>query len=370
MGKERTGSDEKRTSFARAIIDDFKRGNHKRTIRRDLRDLYAFYLNEDERERLKEMGHLKRYFLMVWWLVKSLFLNLSPTRRILLLISVWLAIQGDIQFTGDESDLLIRLRGWGFILLLFILMLELKDKLLARDELEAGRKVQLSLLPTEQPTVSGWDIHIYTRPANDVGGDLVDYLDVSGGGIGLALGDVSGKELGAALLMAKLQATLRAVALDFSSLADLGKRMNDIFIRDKVAHNYATLIYLEIGPDSGALRLLNAGHLPPMIVRPHGIEEPPPVARPIGLLADSTYEEQQLELAAGDMMVVYSDGVTEAMNEAEQFYDDDRFKQLLERTRGKSAAEVARHLLDDVDRFVGDEPPSDDLSLVILRRTQ
>ena len=368
MSNDRTGSGKEKTGFARVIVDDFKRGGHKRTIRRDLRDLYAFYLDEDERKRLADMGRLKRWFLMVWWLAKNLFLNFSPTRRILLLVSVWLAIQGDIQFTAGETDFEFGIRNWGFILLLFILMLELKDKLLARDELETGRKVQLSLLPKDQPEIAGWDIRFYTRPANDVGGDLVDYLKVSRGKLGLALGDVSGKGLGAALLMAKLQATLRAVATDFSSLADLGKRMNDIFIRDQVADKYSTLVYLEIGPGSGAVRMLNAGHLPPVIIRPQTIEETPPVAPPIGILADSTYEEQQLELAAGDMMIVYSDGVTEALNEAREFYGDDRLMKLLERTRGMPAAQVAKQLLDDVNRFVGEARLSDDLSLVILRR--
>jgi sigma-B regulation protein RsbU (phosphoserine phosphatase) len=268
--------------------------------------------------------------------------------------------------SGTEIDL--SLQRWGFILLLFILMVELKDKLLARDELETGRKVQLSLLPKGQPEIAGWDVRFYTRPANDVGGDLVDYLGVANGKTGLALGDVSGKGLGAALLMAKLQATLRAVATDFSSLADLGKRMNDIFIRDQVADKYSTLVYMEIGPGSGSVRLLNAGHLPPVIVRPRTIDETPPVAPPIGMLADSTYVEQQLELEAGDTMIVYSDGVTEALDEAGEFYGDDRLMKLLERTRGLMAGDAARLILDDVDRFVGEERPSDDLSLVILRR--
>ena len=85
MSTDRTGPGKEETGFARVIIDDFKRGDHKRTIRRDLRDLYSFYLNEEERKRLAGMGRLKRWFLMVWWLAKSLFLNLSPTRR----MSIW-----------------------------------------------------------------------------------------------------------------------------------------------------------------------------------------------------------------------------------------------------------------------------------------
>lgn len=369
MSDDRTSPGKEEAGFARVIIDDFRRGDHKRTIRRDLRDLYSFYLNEEARKRLAAMGWMRRWFLMVWWLIKSLFLNLSPTRRILLLVSMWLAIQGGLYFTIGSVEVGADFRGWGFLLLLLILMLELKDKLLARDELETGRRVQLSLLPKDQPNVAGWDIRFYTRPANDVGGDLVDYLEVSGGRLGLALGDVSGKGLGAALLMAKLQATLRAAVTDFNgSLADLGTRINQIFVRDQVADRYSTLVYLEITPGSGAVRLLNAGHLPPVIVRRSAIEDTPPVAPPIGMLADSTYQEQEIELAAGDMMIVYSDGVTEARNGAGEFYGEERLMKLLERTRGLQAKDVAKLILDDASRFVGEEPFSDDLSLMILGR--
>jgi hypothetical protein len=206
----------KKQKLRHVIMEDLRSGDLKRNVMRDLRDLYTFYLDEEERDRLAKMGRLKRWVLIVGWLAKNLFLNLSPARRVLLLISLWFAIQSRVEFKVGDSTIGTNLTVWGFLLILVILMLELRDKLLARNELEVGRAVQLALLPDDLPRVPGWDIWLYTRSANEVGGDLVDYLPIQDDRLGLALGDVSGKGLGAALLMAKLQATLRARLLPIS----------------------------------------------------------------------------------------------------------------------------------------------------------
>ena len=118
----------------------------------------------------------------------------------------------DIPSRVGSTQISIHFPTLGIAILLFILMLELKDKLLAREELEAGRAVQRALMPDSGPTIPGWDVSLFTRSANDVGGDLVDYVPLDDQRNGLVLGDVAGKGLPAALLMAKLQSTLRALA--------------------------------------------------------------------------------------------------------------------------------------------------------------
>lgn len=356
--------------LARVVLDDLRRGDLRSTLRRDLRELYLFYLDEDARKRLAGMGRVKRWFLLVIWLAKSLFLNLPPLRRVLLVASFLCFFMSSVRFQLGTVDFDVNLIGLAFFLVLVVLMLELKDKLLARDELETGRAVQRSLFPESDPEIPGWEVRLYTRSANEVGGDLVDYLWVDPGRrLGVALGDVSGKGLGAALLMAKLQATLRALATDSPSLPELAARMNAIFCRDQVPGRYATLLYLELEPGSGAVRLLNAGHLPPLVLTASGVRETEPVARPIGMLPDSTYREQAVSLEPGDGLLVYSDGVTEARNAEGEFFGDARLHRLVEGLRNRPAAEGVQALVREVEAFTGEEPQSDDLSLVWIKRT-
>jgi serine phosphatase RsbU (regulator of sigma subunit) len=358
----------KGTSLPKVVIQDLKRGDFRHTVRRDLKDVYHFYLDEDERARVASLRKPARWWVVAGRVARGLLLNLSPTRRILLLGSVILALQDDIEFHGTDWTFKIDLSGVAFLLLLFILLLELKDKLLARNELETGRVVQLALLPAESPVFQGWDIWLYTRPANDVGGDLVDYLPV-GDRLGVALGDVAGKGLGAALLMAKLQATLRALATQVSSLAELGSRMNEIFWRDQVAGRYATLAYLELAEGSGTVRVLNAGHLPPFIIGPNTYKEMEPSSPPIGILPGSNFVEQRITLNLGETLFVYSDGVTEARNEAGEFFGEERLTRLVPHLAGLPSKSAADLVLADVERFMGEERYSDDLSLIVLRRT-
>jgi sigma-B regulation protein RsbU (phosphoserine phosphatase) len=307
---------------------------------------------------------------MSWWLLKNLILNLSPARRLFLVVSLWMSIQAAYTFSMGSGRVNVDLRALGFLLLLLVLMLELKDKLMARNELEVGRKVQIALLPDCNPTLSGWDLSLFTRPANEVGGDMVDYLRIDESRLGVALGDVSGKGLGAALLMAKLQATLWALATDFSSLAELGARANGILCRDGLPGSFATLVYLELGPDSGQVRVLNAGHLPPITVQSGRLETLPPVATPLGALPGSVYTEQRVEIEPGGFLLVYSDGLTEARNKEGEFFGEERLRALLPGIRGLSAGDVGSRLLAEVERFVGEERYSDDLSLAILRRLE
>jgi len=354
--------------IGKTILDDLKRKDIKRTVSRDLRELYYFYLDEESREKLRGMGRLRRWFLRIWWLFKSLVLNLSPARRLMLVVCLWFGLQGGVRYTIGGGYIEVNLRAAGFILLLVILMLELKDKLLARSELEVGRKVQLALLPDRNPELPGWDLVLFTRPANEVGGDLVDYHHLRDDRLALALGDVSGKGLGAALLMAKLQATLWAIAEDFGSLSDLGARANEILYRDGVSGRFATLVYMEVLPNAGLLRILNAGHPPPLVLRGHKVEALPPVAPPLGVVPEAAYTEQRVELGKNDVLLVYSDGLTEATNSSGEFFGEERLTAFLPQLGGLSSEEICKRLLWAVQAFMGDEPYSDDLSLAVLRR--
>ena len=332
-------------------------------------DLREFYLTTQHRERLEHMRRVRRVLYFAWWLLKGLFFKLTPARRILLLLAFLLFLQGSgVVMRTDRFRVAIDVGWMGVVLILLILALELKDKLVAREELEAGRAVQMALMPQTTPVLPGWQIWLFTRPANDVGGDLVDFLRIDDQRAFIVLGDVAGKGLPAALLMAKLQATLRALAPEFTSLAEIGSRVNKILARDGLPNRFATLVYLEMGPGSGKVRILNAGHMPPFVIRGSEITELPRGCLALSLLPDATFEEQAVDLADGETLLVYSDGATEAMNAAGDFFGDQRFRALLPSIPRLPVGEGGATLVAAVDAFVGSARPHDDISFVVLRR--
>ncbi len=363
--------DNREQKLGRTVLDDLRRGGFKNTIRRDYRDLKDFYLDEDRRKRLESMGWFKRAIFITAWLLKGLFLKLTPVRRLLLIVGLVLILtSGDTGYSDGNFRININVPIVGSLLVLFVLMLELKDKLLARSELQAGRTVQHALMPERSPHVAGWSLWLFTRPANEVGGDLVDFQHVDEKRFGVTIGDVSGKGLGAALLMAKLQSTLRALAPDFGSLAKLGAKINEILHRDSLPNSFASLVYLQLQPDSGVVHLVNAGHLPPIVLRGSTFEEMPKGGTALGILPKAKYSDQRIELQNGELLLVYSDGLTEARNERDEFFGSERLMGLLPTLGGLSTEQVGKKLLAAVDQFVGDARANDDLSLVVFKRKE
>jgi hypothetical protein len=353
---------------AEAFIRNPLHRDFKRVVRSDLDDITGFYLDDELRSRLAKMRRIPRTWTFCLWLLKSLLRKLTPVRRTLLVISLICLGLGEVSLDRGSVHITFNFYLPSILILLWIVMLELKDKLVVREEMEVGRAVQLALLPERNPEVPGWRIWLVSRPANDVGGDLADYLLLDGSRVGLSLGDVVGKGLGAALLMAKLQATLRAIAPDCGSLAELGTRTNRIFCRDCGPGRFATLIYVELAEDSNTLRILNAGHPSPVVVKATGVQMPPSVSLPIGVAPEANYIEQRLELAPGELAVLYSDGVTEASNREGAFFGEERLHELLPALRNLRAEEVGLRIIEEVERFVGDARPSDDVSLIVLQR--
>jgi hypothetical protein len=345
------------------FISDLFSGAFYRQIKRDFLEIRDFFLDKHREKQLEKMGKFRRAWYLTWWLLKILFFKLSSFRRILLIIALYLIFTANNNGDVNGGKIVI-----SALLFFFIILLELKDKLLAREELEAGRSIQKALTPVSNPSIPGWDIWLYTRPANDVGGDLVDYLKVNGNRFGIAIGDVAGKGLPAALLMAKLQATLRAVVPDFLSLDKLAQKLNSIFYRDSLPNRFASMVYLEITSDLNQIRFVNAGHFPPIVTGHGQISEMEKGAPALGIMPDSTFVEESYQLKSGDFFIVYSDGVTEARNESGDFFGEERLKKLLLQLEEKSATRAGTTILQNVDDFIGDARHTDDLSLIILRR--
>ena len=354
----------------RTVFVDFQQRGARRVVGDSVASLESFYLPAEDRQRLVSMRPVRRFFVRSWWLLKGLLLKLTPARRVMLAAALWFLIVGGPRFriNSERFNVDVRFPYFSSVLLLGVLMLELKDKLVARDELEAGRKVQLALMPEETPAIPGWDVWLYTRPANDVGGDLVDHLQIDERHHAIALGDVAGKALPAALLSVKLQATLRALAPRFDGLAELGGAVNNILHRDGLPTRYASLVYLLLSPESNRIRVLNAGHMPPLLVRNGSISAMERGSMVLGIMHDAPFVEQAVDLAAGDTLIVYSDGVTEAQNEQGDFFGDDRLFSSIQAGSGIAPADMGSNILAAVKDFIRDAVPSDDLSLVVLTR--
>jgi sigma-B regulation protein RsbU (phosphoserine phosphatase) len=350
-------------SIGGLLRDDIRRGGYFRTLRREIEDLQDFMLTEERRKSLEQMSQLKRWMVLPLWLLKSLFQKLAPMRRLMVIIALWMLVAYRNVKNANENLFFL-----GGLVLLFVLLLELKDKLLAREELEAGRAVQKALMPPPRPKVPGWDIWLFTRSANEVGGDLLEFINITDERYGIALGDIAGKGLRAALLSAKLQATLQAYVPDFPSLSALAAKLNQAFCRYSLPNIFASLMYLELQADSDKVKLVNAGHLPPAIIRGNKVEKLAKGNMALGLTSKAKYKESKLSLSKGEWMIIYSDGLTDAQNEEDVLFGEERIQALLPSLTPFAAERIGQKIVASVDEFIGDARTIDDLSIAIIRR--
>jgi phosphoserine phosphatase RsbU/P len=367
-----TGRTEQDPTIWGTLRKDVKQGHFFQTLRDETQELRDFYINEERRNELRKMSPVKRWFVLAWWVLKGMFFKLTPMRRILLAAGMVLILSPTFTFSTHEESISQNISGTlfvGLIALLLVLMLELKDKLLAHSELQDGRAIQRAMQPDPSPSVPGWNIWLYTYPANEVCGDIIDFFPFADNRFGIATGDVAGKGLGAALLMVKIQALLRAFAPEIPALETLTAKVNEILLRDRIAGRFASLLLLQITPDSGAVRYVNAGHMPPVVVSPSSIMDLGKGNAAIGLATDSLFEQKERTLSPGETMVLYSDGVTEAENREGESYGVERLEAACKALCTLQAQQFGKGLVSRVEAFVGDCRRKDDISLVVLQRT-
>ncbi len=350
------------------IIDELKNLQFKKDFKKEYHDLKDFYLDDEKKDKLKDMNKFKRFFFQTGYLFSSIFQKLAPLRKLLVVIGLILLFFGStIQL--DNYDQSNNNAFWGGLIIFFVLVLELKDKLLAKNELEAGRKVQRALMPEQNPEIAGWDIWLFTRPANEVGGDLVDYLRLDDSKTVLTIADVAGKGLQAALITSKLQATIRALATEITSLSDFGKKINKIFHRDSLPNLFASMLFIQIDSDSGKVDFINAGHFPPLIVKDNDIKELSKGDIALGLVSNAEYGKQTIMLDQDEMFVGYSDGVFEARNEYGQFFGMESFQKLIKNSSNNTPQQLGKFIVSQLEQFIGNYPAADDISLIIMKRS-
>jgi sigma-B regulation protein RsbU (phosphoserine phosphatase) len=239
-------------------------------------------------------------------------------------------------------------------------------------ELEIARDVQQRLFPQTLPNVEGLDFAGYCRPAFGVGGDYYDFIKLSDGCMGIAIGDVSGKGIAAALMMASLQASLRGQTIrPCDTLSEMIEHINQLVYDASADNRYATFFYAQYNPESHTLRYVNAGHNPPILCR-KGINGAKVVrlaegGTVVGLFPAAPYQEAQLTLRSGDVMVAFTDGISEAMNDAEEEWDEERLIDLIRSSNSRSAADMITCILERVDAFTAGARQHDDMTLVVMR---
>lgn len=239
-------------------------------------------------------------------------------------------------------------------------------------EVEIAREVQERLFPQKLPTIAGLDFFGSCRPAQGVAGDYYDFLALPQGKLGVAIGDVSGKGISASLLMASLQASLRSQAAGVGDdLAGLIRNVNRLVYEASASNRYATFFYAVYNPADRKLTYVNAGHNPPMLFRKRGasfavirLEAGGTV---VGLLEDFTYQQESILLERGDLLVAFTDGISEAMNAQDDEFGEPRLIEGVEKGCALNAADLIRHILAATDNFTQKAPQHDDMTIVVLR---
>jgi sigma-B regulation protein RsbU (phosphoserine phosphatase) len=238
----------------------------------------------------------------------------------------------------------------------------------ANREMEIAREVQERLFPQEMPDLPGATIAGYCRPALGVGGDYYDVIDLGEGRVGLAVGDVSGKGISAALLMASLRASLRGVTLDGPrDFAKLMHKVNRLVYEASASNRYATFFFASYDPATRRLECVNAGHNPPVLLRGSEVirlEADGPV---VGLLPFAPYTEQGLVLEPGDTLILYTDGISEAMTSNDEEWGDERMIAAAQAAKDKPASELLDAIFVGVDTFTAGAPQHDDMTLLVLK---
>jgi serine phosphatase RsbU (regulator of sigma subunit) len=246
--------------------------------------------------------------------------------------------------------------------------LELRERERFEHELRVAQRIQQALLPKELPLLDDWEIVPYYHPAREVGGDFYDILTLPDGRVGIIIGDVSGKGIAAALVMANTQSVLRAVFQRSASPGELLAQVNEVLFAYIPSNMFVTCFCGILHPESGRFTYANAGHNSPL--RQHGGKaiDLRATGMPLGLMPGMAYEEKESVLLPGDRVLFYSDGLLEAHNEEREMLGSRRLKDLLTK-HAPGAKHLSAYVLAELGRFTGEQwEQEDDITLVTLQR--
>ena len=249
----------------------------------------------------------------------------------------------------------------------------LAHETVARELAMAGQ-IQASFLPSELPDVAGWQLSATLKPAREISGDFYDFIPLPHGRLGIVIADVSDKGMGAALYMALSHTLFRTYATEYHTRPELVLSIaNGRILSDARAGLFVTVFYGILDPATGTLTYCNAGHNPPYLLSAQNrdtVQTLPKTGMVLGVVEDATWKKETVRLAPGDVLVLYTDGVTDAENEQGAFFGLERLLQIAQANLGRSAQDTQDALLAGVHEFMGDAPQFDDITLVIVRSVE
>ncbi len=357
------------TDFYHLYTKGLRSEDVQRLIRKETLQAYRFLKSVPREEDTSGPWSAERILKEARHFLMGFIMKLSPVRRMIFtaaLISFLLSLYFAIFSPSSPIPYIVMT----FVLFNFLLAMELADKLMLKGDLQIARQIQFTLLPAGKYSREGLiDIRAGTIPANTVGGDYYDVLELEEDRLGLAIGDVSGKGIPAALLMAYLQASLRAlVGEEEQPLSELLAKINRHISRNTPSNSLITFFYGVLDLRSLKFNFCNAGHNRPFLVRRDGcLFELTEGGLPLGVDIGRPYEEGSIQLEPEDLLFCYTDGVTEAADEQGEEFGADRLERLVRDRRRSTPEEISVAVVQSVKSFVQDTRFRDDLTMLIAR---
>jgi hypothetical protein len=348
-------------------------------FRKDAHSSYRLYSQEVDPTRIEGASHSHHFLGIARQFFWAIVEKLTPARRVLLLLALVLIIVpgGEWSWTTGSHEVKVfalDFHFYGGLLMFCLLVLEVADRVVMKRDLQIAKEIQAWLLPSQPPNVPGLEIAFDTRPANTVAGDYYDVFARPSGdseipAFLIAVADVAGKSVPAAMLMATFQASLKTLSSTHGPLTELVARMNRYACSNSQrGRRFTTAFIAEYEPSSRRLTYVNAGHNNPILRRRSGaIERLDAGGIPLGVLEDATYASGERVLEPGDWLAIFTDGVIEAENTQQEEYGEARLMMMLHSGAMMSPATLLNSIMADLDRFVGNAPQHDDVTCVLMR---
>jgi len=350
----------------------------ERLFTRDTPDAYRFFTRTIDFEALKKLPWHRRALTHARLFFLAFTLKLTPARRAIYGVSLVCTLVGLFELFQEVRLLLVPhpvfAAGtlWllaGFLLINLLVLLEVADRLTLKNDLEIAREIQQAMLPRGAYQSPGIEAFGMTRPANTVGGDFYDVLPLADGRVLLALGDVAGKGSPAALLMALSLAMMRTLVDEGLEGAALAERLNAQIVRHAPRSRFVTLFVAAFHPLTGEFVYVNAGQNPPLLRRTNGsYERLRAGGMALGMFEHATYTAGHVHLDVGDVVVMYSDGITEAENGEGQPFDEIGVQTIVDGRGWASAKELSWALFVAVEQYTEQRRLLDDLTVLVTRR--
>jgi serine phosphatase RsbU (regulator of sigma subunit) len=351
-------------------------------FRTDAHSSYRLYSKEVNSEWVAGVPKGRHFLNIASQFFWAILEKLTPARRVLLLIALALVIIPGGEWTwstssGEVKAFALDFHFYGGLLMFALLILEVADRVVMKRDLQIAKEIQAWLLPAKPPQVPGLQIAFATRPANTVAGDYYDVFarpspDSGNSNFLIAIADVAGKSVPAAMLMATLQASLKTLSSAPGSLTELVSRMNRYACSNSQnGRRFTTAFIAEFDPASRRLTYVNAGHNNPILRRQSGsIERLELGGVPLGIMESAEYRSGEVTLKTGDWLVAFTDGVIEAENNLQHEYGEERFITMLHAGVMLAPAMLLNSILVDLDRFVGNAPQHDDVTCMLFQVTE